>query len=95
MAFEWRSLIDMTDRGQRTIAVLSTADAMSMRPFSLPDDLVGPGIVYLCEGDTVVSRPRYAPGLPTDEQNFSGLQSAVALEGPSYDAALAVAFESI
>nr|WP_313417136.1 hypothetical protein [Brevundimonas diminuta] len=95
LAFEWRSLIDMTDKGQRTIAVLSTADAMSMRAFGLPDDLVGPGVVYLCEGDGVVSRPRYAPGLAINDQNFSGLQGAVALEGPSYDAALKVAFESI
>lgn len=95
LSFEWRSLVDMTHQGRRTIAVLSTADAMSMRAFSLPDDLAGPGIVYLCEGEAVVSRSCFVPGLARDDSQFNSIQKAVSLTGPSFDAALKVAFESI
>jgi hypothetical protein len=85
----------MSELGRRTIAVLSVADAMSMRAFALPEDLAGPGLVYLCEGEAVVSRPNFVRGNRVDEQDLNGLQKAVVLDGPSCDEALKVAFASI
>ncbi|WIY67960.1 STY4851/ECs_5259 family protein [Aquidulcibacter paucihalophilus] len=95
LSFEWRSLADMTGTGQRTIAELSVADAMSMRAFALPTDLSGPGIVYLCEGEAVVSRPRFVRGLAVSEHDLNSLQKAVVQEGADYDASLRAAFEFI
>lgn len=95
LSFEWRSLIDMTENGRRTIAELSVADAMSMRAFALPTDLAGPGVVYLCEGEAVVSRPRFVRGLRVPEHDLSRLQRAVIQEGGNYDSSLRTAFENI
>lgn len=95
LSFEWRSLIDPTEGGRRPIAVLSTADSLSMRPFALPGDLEGPGIVYLCEGEAVVSRPRFAAGTPVDHLGLNALQKAVTEIGARYDPALSEVFDHI
>lgn len=95
LSFEWRSLIDMSDTGRRRIGELSVADAMSMRAFALPTDLAGPGVVYLCQGEAVVSRPRFVRGLAVSEHDLNSLQKAVVQEGASYDASLKAAFDFI
>jgi hypothetical protein len=95
LSFRWRSLIDMTPRGRRVIATLSVADAMSCRPVLLPDDLDGPGIVHLCEGEDIASRSRFVPGRALDASRLSPLQSAVLMDGESRFQALRSAFEAI
>lgn len=95
LSFEWRSLIDLSENGQRLVASMSVADAMSMRPFSLPEDLIGPGVAYLRQGEAIVSRPHFVHGAPIDGQNLNRLQTAVVQDRSSFKPALDAAFATI
>lgn len=91
----WRSLVDMTPEGAVKVASISVADALSRRAFPLPSSIVGPGVVYLCEGERVASRARFAQlrSLPTDGHNR--LQQAIMGEASVCEEALRGAFQSI
>jgi hypothetical protein len=95
LSFEWRSLIDLSENGRRLVASMSVADAMSMRPFSLPEDLIGPGLVYLRQGEAIVSRPHFVHGTPIDSQDLNRLQTAVVQDRSSFKPALDAAFAAI
>lgn len=95
LTLEWRSLIDMSERGLRFVGEIDPTDAPFDVPYPLPEDLVGPGVVYLCDGESTVSRPRFVRGAPLEGVELNGIQRAVAHEGHGFDAALKDALDRL
>ena len=80
LSFRWRSLTDPSIDGRRMVGLLSVSDAMSCRHVKLPDDLEGPGVVFLCEGEEITSRCRLVSGRPLEGARLTPLQAAVVLK---------------
>lgn len=57
LTMRWRSLIDMGADGGRDLAAVPRDALVAGGTIAIPDDLPGPGVVFLAEGVTAVSRP--------------------------------------
>ncbi|WP_165361489.1 STY4851/ECs_5259 family protein [Lichenibacterium ramalinae] len=77
LSLRWRSLVDMGDEGARELSTIDDATAAAGSVVPVPDDLPGPGVAYLAEGNVVVSRPVLSGGVHPAPNELSPLRRAV------------------
>lgn len=71
---EWLSLANPAE-GARLLT--AAVEGTALLRASLPADAVGPGIAYLRRGESVVGRPRFAPGAPLETADVDSELSAI------------------
>ena len=80
---EWQSLYDLSEAGRRVLMESETPSAFAGLVIDRPNDLVGPGLVFLRSGDFVIGRPSVVGGLPVVEGELGSLQRAALSAHPS------------